>query len=53
MGGEGSMVRWVESDPPLAYKDYMHPNDRGSEIIGKSIYDAITYEYRKMINKKN
>ncbi len=52
MGGDGSMNKWVNDKPALAYKDYMHPNDRGSEVIGKSIYDAIMYEYQKYINKK-
>jgi lysophospholipase L1-like esterase len=48
MGGEGSMVKWVDSKPPLAYKDYMHPNDKGSEIMGRSMFDAIMYEVKKV-----
>jgi lysophospholipase L1-like esterase len=52
MGGEGSIVKWVEEKPSLAYKDYMHPNAQGSEVIGKSIYDAIMYEYKKIAGKK-
>ena len=52
MGGNGSIAKWVDTTPALAYKDYMHPNNRGSEIIGKSIFDAIMFEYRKAINKK-
>jgi lysophospholipase L1-like esterase len=52
MGGEGSIVKWVEEKPSLAYKDYMHPNAQGSEVIGKSIYDAIIYEYKKITGKK-
>ena len=52
MGGNGSMARWVDTTPALAYKDYMHPNNRGSEIIGNSIFDAIMFEYKKAINKK-
>lgn len=52
MGGEGSMVKWVNDKPSLAYKDYMHPNDKGSEVLGKSMYDAIMYEYQKYTSKK-
>lgn len=52
MGGEGSMARWVEAKPSLAYRDYMHPNALGSEVIGKGIYDAIMFEYRKIAGKK-
>jgi hypothetical protein len=47
MGGEGSITKWVNSKPPLAYKDYMHPNDKGSEQIGQSLYEAILHEYAK------
>lgn len=52
MGGEGSMVKWVNEKPTLGYKDYMHPNDKGSAIIGTSIYEAIMHEYQKYIGKK-
>ena len=48
MGGDSSIIRWVDAKPPLAYKDYMHPNDKGSEVLGQSIFDAIMQEYRKI-----
>ncbi|KAF2519718.1 hypothetical protein E0W68_00330 [Flavobacterium salilacus subsp. salilacus] len=51
MGGEGSMVKWVEEVPALANKDYTHFNFRGSEKIGGLIYEQINqgYEqYKKM-----
>ncbi len=51
MGGEGSMVKWVEEVPALANKDYTHFNFRGSEKIGALIYEQISqgYEqYKKM-----
>jgi lysophospholipase L1-like esterase len=47
MGGNGSIVKWVDANPPLAYKDYMHPNPAGAAVIGKSIFEAIMHEYRK------
>ena len=53
MGGEGSMVRWVNSNPPLAYKDYTHLTPKGADIIGKSIYDAILFEYNKAVQNSS
>lgn len=50
IGGEGSMVNWVNSKPPLAYKDFMHPNTLGSAIIGRSLFESVLYEYQKIIN---
>jgi hypothetical protein len=49
IGGEGSMVNWVNSKPPLAYKDFMHPNSLGSTIIGRSLFESVLYEYQKII----
>jgi lysophospholipase L1-like esterase len=53
MGGEGSMVRWVNSNPPLAFKDYTHLTPKGADIIGKSIYDAILFEYNKAVQNSS
>ncbi len=39
MGGENTMVKWVEADTALANKDYTHFNYRGAEKIGHLIYD--------------
>jgi hypothetical protein len=50
IGGEGSMVNWVNSKPPLAYKDFMHPNSLGSAIIGRSLFQSVLNEYQKIIN---
>lgn len=49
MGGNGSMVNWVNSKPPLAYKDYMHPNAAGSAVLGQGLFTAIMIEYNKFI----
>jgi len=48
MGGEGSMVNWVTATPSLAYKDYMHPNERGSAKIATFLTDAIIEEVNKV-----
>ena len=52
MGGEGSMTRWVESKPPLAYKDYTHPNSFGDELLGKSLFEAFMFEFQKVTSIK-
>ena len=53
MGGEGSIVRWVQSTPPLAYKDYTHPNSLGDEIISQSLFEAFMYEFQKVTSVKH
>jgi hypothetical protein len=50
IGGEGSMVNWVNSKPALAYKDFMHPNSLGSAIIGRSLFESVLNEYQKIIH---
>lgn len=42
MGGNGSIVKWVEELPPLANKDYTHFNFRGSKKISDLIYNQLT-----------
>ncbi len=45
MGGEGSMVRWVNEIPPLANADYIHFNARGAKKIGDLIFEKLDNEY--------
>jgi len=47
MGGKNSLVNWVEQDPPLAKKDYIHPTPRGAEILGRFLFNAVMKEYGK------
>lgn len=35
MGGAGSMQRWVEDSPTMAYKDYLHPTHRGGAVLAR------------------
>ncbi len=54
MGGDGSMVKWVEEVPALANKDYTHFNYRGAKKISDLIYNQVIsgYEqYKKLKNK--
>jgi hypothetical protein len=45
MGGRGSMVRWVEADPPLAATDYTHFSGTGSKKIGELFHSALIHAY--------
>jgi lysophospholipase L1-like esterase len=47
MGGDGSMVKWVEEVPPLANKDYTHFNFRGSKKIAELIYNQLNDGYEQ------
>lgn len=53
MGGTNSIVDWANQNPSLANKDYVHPNHRGAEILGKYFFEAILNDYNKYdLNKK-
>jgi hypothetical protein len=56
MGGDGSMVKWVEEMPAMANKDYTHFNYRGAKKISDLIYKQLNngYEqYKKLRGHKN
>ncbi len=52
MGGENSMVRYTESHPPLAAKDYTHLTFRGGRKIAKKLADAILLEMKNYESNK-
>lgn len=41
MGGENSMSTWVNANPPLAFKDYIHFNDQGAKKVAQLFTDAL------------
>jgi lysophospholipase L1-like esterase len=47
MGGENSMPNWVNANPPLAFKDYIHFNDQGAKKVAQLFTDALIDEYNK------
>lgn len=51
MGGANTIVNWAAATPSLANKDYIHPNQRGAELLGKLLSEAFVKEYNKMQNK--
>jgi len=53
MGGNGSMVRWVEEETPaLANKDYTHFTTLGSRKIASLIYKELENGYSKYLKAK-
>ena len=47
MGGNGSMVHWVDEEPAKANKDYTHFNFRGSKQIADLISKQLSSGYDK------
>lgn len=47
MGGENSMSTWVNANPPLAFKDYIHFNDQGAKKVAQLFTDALLDEFNK------
>ncbi len=54
MGGDGSMVKWVENVPARANKDYTHFNHRGAKEAANLIFTQLNqgYETYKGLRKK-
>jgi len=51
MGGENSMVKFVENKPPLANRDYTHLNFKGARKIAYIFAQTILYEQFKYEKK--
>lgn len=47
MGGENAIVKWAEAQPPLANKDYIHPNAKGAEVLAQKLFSAMMKDYQK------
>ncbi|KAB2846995.1 MAG: hypothetical protein F9K45_00675, partial [Melioribacteraceae bacterium] len=47
MGGKDSVPNWVNSNPPLAFKDYIHFNDQGAKKVADLLSDALLEAYDK------
>ncbi len=45
MGGAGSLRRWRERSPSLAEPDLKHLNNRGRELMGNLMYQALVAGY--------
>ena len=47
MGGKDSMPGWVNANPPMAFRDYIHFNDLGAKKIADLLSDALMDTYDK------
>jgi len=45
MGGSNSMPSFVQTDPPLASKDYLHFTPKGANLVAEMFYNALMLEY--------
>jgi lysophospholipase L1-like esterase len=45
MGGQNSMVSWVNNKPSLAQSDYTHFNGNGAKLVGEMLYNALNNAY--------
>ncbi len=48
MGGEGSIIKWVNHDPRLAMSDYTHFNANGGKKVADWIYEAIMNDFENV-----
>lgn len=52
MGGENSMVRFAQSRPPLAAKDYTHLTFKGGDKLASSLVKSLLYDVEKYEKRK-
>lgn len=52
MGGKNSIVEWATSAPPMANKDYVHPNHLGAKKVAAFLSNAIMQEAKKVTSDK-
>jgi len=45
MGGKNSMISWVNNNPPLANKDYIHFSHSGGKLIAEIFFRSLMVEY--------
>ena len=51
MGGKNSMPSWVDANPPLAAKDYIHFSPRGAEKIAELFYESLMLDYEQYLQR--
>ena len=52
MGGDSTMIRWVDMKPPLADKDFTHLTFKGGHAIANILISTLLYEKEKYDRKK-
>lgn len=49
MGGDNSMISFVNHKPPMAAKDYTHINIEGGNFIGERLFGALMLEQKRLV----
>ncbi len=52
MGGENSIVDWVNRKPSLAGKDYTHFSAKGAQRVGELFYKSLMIEYLNYLKQQ-
>ncbi|HEY5822803.1 MAG TPA: hypothetical protein VIT44_00465, partial [Cyclobacteriaceae bacterium] len=52
MGGENSMLKYVEATPPLASKDYTHLTYHGGRKLARQLAETLLVERKRYVPKK-
>lgn len=52
MGGKGTIVKWADTIPRLANKDYIHYNYKGSTKVANIIFSSLIKDYNKILIPK-
>ena len=52
MGGENSIVDWVNQRPSLAGKDYTHFSAKGAQRVGEMFYKSLMIEYLNFLRQQ-
>lgn len=47
MGGDSSIIKWVNSKPRMANKDYTHINEKGGEFLAKKLFETIMFDVKR------
>ncbi len=47
MGGENSMVSWVNAEPPMGHTDYTHFTPRGARLVAEMMYSELMRAYEE------
>jgi hypothetical protein len=53
MGGQNTITDWATRTPPLAGKDFVHPNKQGAQILGGYFFDALMLDYHKFVKNQH
>jgi lysophospholipase L1-like esterase len=53
MGGEGTIVKWADTVPRLANKDYIHFNYKGANKVANIIFNSFINDYNKILKSKS